>query len=63
MKKGLRDNTLILFHSDNGGTKNAMFAGVNSPDQMILAGLEGEDYRTMDSDQVARISERCSLYR
>mgnify|MGYP001084851413 CR=1 FL=1 len=21
------DNTLILFHSDNGGTKNAMFAG------------------------------------
>jgi arylsulfatase A-like enzyme len=26
-QKGLRDNTLILFHSDNGGTKNAMFAG------------------------------------
>ena len=26
--KGLRENTLILFHSDNGGTKNAMFAGV-----------------------------------
>ena len=24
---GLRDNTLILFHSDNGGTRNAMFAG------------------------------------
>lgn len=27
-KKGIRDNTLILFHSDNGGTRNAMFAGV-----------------------------------
>ena len=27
-KKGMRDNTLILFHSDNGGTQNAMFAGV-----------------------------------
>ena len=26
-KKGLRDNTLIIFHSDNGGTQNAMFAG------------------------------------
>lgn len=25
--RGLRDNTLILFHSDNGGTKNALFAG------------------------------------
>jgi arylsulfatase A-like enzyme len=27
-KKGMRSHTLILFHSDNGGTKNAMFAGV-----------------------------------
>lgn len=26
-KKGLRENTLIIFHSDNGGTTNAMFAG------------------------------------
>ncbi len=27
-KAGMRENTLILFHSDNGGTRNAMFAGV-----------------------------------
>lgn len=26
-KKGMRDNTLIMFQSDNGGTRNAMFAG------------------------------------
>jgi arylsulfatase A-like enzyme len=26
-KRGLRDNTLIIFQSDNGGTRNAMFAG------------------------------------
>jgi arylsulfatase A-like enzyme len=27
-KKGMRKDTLIVFHSDNGGTRNAMFAGV-----------------------------------
>lgn len=26
-EKGMRDNTLIVFQSDNGGTRNAMFAG------------------------------------
>jgi arylsulfatase A-like enzyme len=26
-KKGMRDNTLIVFQSDNGGTRNPMFAG------------------------------------
>ena len=26
-QKGIRDNTLIVFQSDNGGTRNAMFAG------------------------------------
>ncbi|RWN33508.1 MAG: sulfatase [Mesorhizobium sp.] len=26
-KSGIRDNTIIVFHSDNGGVKNSMFAG------------------------------------
>ena len=26
-QRGLRDNTLIVFHSDNGGTRHAIFAG------------------------------------
>lgn len=26
-KKGMRDNTLVVFHSDNGGVKSAAFAG------------------------------------
>jgi arylsulfatase A-like enzyme len=26
-KRACAKNTLIIFHSDNGGTKNAMFAG------------------------------------
>ena len=26
-RRGIRDNTLIVFQSDNGGTRNAMFAG------------------------------------
>jgi len=44
-KKGLRRNTLILFHSDNGGTKNAMFAGVMADMSMVKIPCDNGEYR------------------
>ena len=44
-KKGLRDNTLILFHSDNGGTRNAMFAGVMADVSKIKIPCDNGHYR------------------
>lgn len=44
-KKGIRDNTLILFHSDNGGTKNAMFAGQMADVSKIRIPCDNGPYR------------------
>lgn len=35
-KKKMRDNTLIVFHSDNGGTRNAMFAGEGDMSKIVI---------------------------
>jgi arylsulfatase A-like enzyme len=35
-KKKLRENTLIVFHSDNGGTRNAMFSGEGDKSKMVV---------------------------
>jgi arylsulfatase A-like enzyme len=35
-KKGLRDNTIIFFQSDNGGTRNAMFAGEGDMSKVVI---------------------------
>ncbi len=35
-KKGLRDDTLIVFQSDNGGTRNAMFAGEGDMSKIVI---------------------------
>ena len=44
-KKGLRENTLILFHSDNGGTKNAMFAGQMTDLSKVVLPCDNGPYR------------------
>ncbi|MFO1489802.1 MAG: sulfatase-like hydrolase/transferase [Kiritimatiellia bacterium] len=44
-KKGLRENTLILFHSDNGGTRNAMFAGVMADMSKVRIPCDNGPYR------------------
>ncbi|MFM7133675.1 MAG: arylsulfatase B, partial [Planctomycetota bacterium] len=44
-KKGLRGNTLIVFHSDNGGTRNAMFAGQMSDLSKITIPCDNGPYR------------------
>jgi len=44
-KKGMRANTLILFHSDNGGTKNPMFAGVMADMSKVRIPCDNGPYR------------------
>jgi len=43
--RGLRDNTLIIFHSDNGGTRNAMFAGVMADMSKVTIPCDNGPYR------------------
>ena len=44
-KNGMRDHTLILFHSDNGGTRNAMFAGVMADMSKVKIPCDNGPYR------------------
>jgi len=44
-KKKMRENTLILFHSDNGGPRNAMFTGVVADVSKIRLPADNGPYR------------------
>ncbi len=42
---GMRENTIIVFHSDNGGTRNAMFSGVMADMSNIVLPCDNGPYR------------------
>src|SRR6185295_5444905 len=44
-KNHMRENTLVLFHSDNGGTRNAMFAGVMADMSKVKIPCDNGPYR------------------
>ena len=60
-KKGLRDHTLILFHSDNGGTKNAMFAGVMADMSKVKIPCDNGPYRDGKGSLFEGATRVCAL--
>jgi arylsulfatase A-like enzyme len=60
-KKGMRDSTLILFHSDNGGTKNPMFAGVMADMSKIKIPCDNGPYRDGKGSLFEGATRVCAL--
>ena len=59
-KKGLRDNTLILFHSDNGGTRNAMFAGEMADLSKVKTALRQRPLSRRQRFPLSKAATRCA---
>ncbi len=60
-RKGMRENTLILFHSDNGGTKNAMFAGVMADMSKVKIPCDNGPYRDGKGSLFEGATRVCAL--
>ncbi len=60
-KKGIRGNTLILFHSDNGGTRNAMFAGVMADMSKVKIPCDNGPYREGKGSLFEGATRVCAL--
>jgi arylsulfatase A-like enzyme len=60
-QKGIRNNTLIIFHSDNGGTKNAMFAGVMADMSKVKIPCDNGPYRDGKGSLFEGATRVCAL--
>jgi len=60
-KKKMRENTLILFHSDNGGTRNAMFAGVMADMSKVKIPCDNGPYREGKGSLFEGATRVCAL--
>ena len=59
--KKMRENTLILFHSDNGGTRNAMFAGVMADMSKVKIPCDNGPYRDGKGSLFEGATRVCAL--
>lgn len=60
-KKGLRENTLIIFHSDNGGTTDKMFAGQMADMSEVTLPCDNGPYRNGKGSLFEGGSRVCAL--
>jgi arylsulfatase A-like enzyme len=60
-QKGIRDNTLIIFHSDNGGTRSALFAGVMADMSKVKIPCDNGPYREGKGSLYEGATRVCAL--